>query len=140
MLFRSYACLNASIQADRGNDHAVPVVLVIASAFLTSGCSVFIASCGKDLSTLKDGDQVRQEFGKPEACGVQNGTAFEDFKSACKVSDGNRATGLLMLAGMTLGLSELIMFPNEVYREWRSTVVGQDIRFYYDQEGKLAVL
>jgi len=116
-----------------------PQLLCIACPLLISGCSVLIANCGKDLNVLDDRDQVRQEFGEPVATGIEDGKQFEDFRSHWKVADPYwGGPGYAMGMILTAGLYELGGFPYQVYCASRATIVGQDIRFYYDRAGNVS--
>ena len=112
------------------------VLLSVASTLsLLSGCSLMIANCGKDLSVLDDREQVRKEFGKPVASGVEDGKTYEDFRTHWKVVDFTETACLGMGLAMTFGFGEFLAFPHEVYRALHATIAGQDVRFYYDDSG-----
>jgi hypothetical protein len=104
---------------------------------LTSGCSLLIASSGKDLSKLTTKEEVHKEFGEPASTGLIEGHPYEDFTTRRKIGDpiGSERAG--MGCAMTFGTIELIAFPFELYRVTRGTVLGQDLRFAYDNSGNV---
>jgi hypothetical protein len=115
------------------------VVLVFATAALLSsaGCSFLLATSGKDLGTLPTREEVREEFGPPVASGVEDGAHYEDFHTRRKIADWRDGTGYAMGYAMTLGLVELYALPRQVFITSKRSVLGQDLRFYYDETGKV---
>jgi hypothetical protein len=106
------------------------------SALFCNGCSMLIASSGKDLSQLKTRDEVREQFGEPMMSCNEEGRDFDDFRSHRKIAYQLRTAGYSMSLAMTLGLGEFITFPYEVYETGKDVIVGQDVRFYYDENGR----
>lgn len=107
-----------------------------------SGCSSLVRLCGKDLGTLKTRDDVRQMFGEPfETSHLGNKDVIEDHITHSKLSRSITRMGGgydCSLFFTTFGLSELIEFPRESYRAIRKSIDGQNLRFQYDPQGKLA--
>jgi len=110
---------------------------LIAGVLLTSGCSVYIAESGSDLSKLTTREQVQEEFGKPCASGETEGQPFEDFRTRRKISEWYRSWALGNGIVFTFGLAEFIDFPAELMLLGRRTLFGQDVRFTYDSAGKV---
>jgi len=111
-------------------------LLFVASIPLTSGCSVFIAEMGKDLSVLKTRDDVHAAFGDPVAIGTADGKPFEEYHTRRKISDYERlGEGYCMLWAATFGGIELLCLPHELYLQGRRTVLGQTLRFRFDAHG-----
>ena len=118
----------------------VASLLLLASVSLSSGCSLMIAGSGKDLGSLTTKEQVHAQFGDPSATGVrEGGKVFEDFHTRQKLStwDQNKAEGYVMLMAMTLGVSELVLTPYELYLLGVRTLIGQTVHVTYDANGKI---
>jgi len=109
-----------------------------ATSLLSSGCSLFIAQSGTDLQSFSTRDQVRARFGTPTANGSQDGVAFDQYRTRRKFADEREAASNGMGFAMTFGLSEFIAFPREVYLLAKRTIVGQDLRFDYDESGDVS--
>ncbi len=109
-----------------------------ATCLLSSGCSVLIAQSGTDLQSLVTRDQVRAKLGKPAASGSQDGVNFDQFRTRRKFADEMEAASDGMGFAMTAGLLEFIAFPREVYLLAKRTIVGQDLRFEYDESGDVS--
>ena len=114
----------------------IACLLLTSIGALSSGCSFMIADCGKDLRSLKSREEVRAAFGKPEKCGVEDGKDFEEFRTRRKIHS-DRQQGEAMLAGFTLGASEVVFLPLELCRLTTGTLFGQTIRFTYDPTGSV---
>jgi hypothetical protein len=113
-------------------------LLLALSLSLVSGCSIMIASCGKDVTALKTREEVHVLFGAPAASGVEDGRLYEDFYTRMKIAtrpccDGE---GYAFLLVWTCGAAELVTTPCELYRLCIRTVLGQTIRVSYDRAGK----
>lgn len=113
-------------------------VLFVLVALISSGCSSLVAYSGQDLKSLATRDQVHQEFGEPIISETVDGTSFEEFLTRRKISEQERSVGLNMASTMTGGLIEFIALPAELYRDSGRLLVGQTLRFEYDQWGKVA--
>jgi hypothetical protein len=111
------------------------LLFAIVSLFC-NGCSFFIAQSGKDTTQLTTREQVRQEFGKPELSSTENDKDFDDFRFHGKVANEAKADNYRMAFAVTFGLGELLTFPVELFETGRDLMAGQDIRFYYDQNGR----
>ena len=107
-------------------------------ALISSGCSSLVAYSGQDLKSLATRAQVHQEFGEPIHSETVDGASFEEFLTRRKISEQERAVGLNMASSMTGGLIEFIALPAELYRDSGRLLVGQTLRFEYDQTGKVA--
>jgi hypothetical protein len=110
---------------------------LIAVILLQSGCSSMIAVSGVDLAALKTQEEVRAKFGDPIDNGIGKDESFDTFRSRSKYRDPMGVSSDLMAFGMTLGLSELVMVPAELYKLARATLFGQDVRFTYNAAGQV---
>ena len=106
--------------------------------FLSNGCSVFMARCGRDLAPLATRDQVHQEFGEPVAIGTAtDGQVFEDYLTRRKYAEVGRSYSDGLGFAMTYGLTEFIAFPLELFRNGKRLLIGQTLRFEYDSAGDI---
>jgi hypothetical protein len=112
-------------------------MLLMAFSLLPAGCSVLIAYSGIDPDALKTKEEVHAKFGKPVETGVSEGESFETFRTRRKVRDNISVSGCSMAFGMTLGLSEIIAVPLELYSVARGTLLGQDVQITYDKAGQV---
>ena len=110
------------------------LVLIASATVLTSGCSMLIARSGKDVSNLTTRDDVHREFGEPDQTGVAEGHPYEDYWTRRKkMTSDCLSLGL----GMTYGTFELIAFPVELWSLSKGTVLGKNLRFAYDDQGRV---
>jgi hypothetical protein len=117
----------------------VVFALVVVVLLSSTGCcpSFLLATSGKDLGTLPTREQVREEFGTPVASGVEDGKHFEDFHTRRKIADRRGYFGYPMGYAMTLGLIEFYALPRQLFITSKRSVLGQDLRFIYDETGKV---
>jgi hypothetical protein len=115
----------------------VYLVSIASTAILTSGCSSLIARSGKDLSKLTTREEVHREFGEPDKIGAVGGYACEDYCSRRKISEPVRSNSLGLGFAMTFGTAELVAFPMEICFFSRRTVLGQSLRFAYEDNGQV---
>jgi YD repeat-containing protein len=114
-----------------------PFLLFAAVVLLPSGCSVFVAQTGTDLSQFHTRDQVRQEFGTPDSEG--------DPAEPCDVFVTHRKIASSDLSHqdeapayfLTFGFYELYAFPRELYYTTKRSTAGQELRFAYDGAGNV---
>jgi uncharacterized protein YceK len=111
--------------------------LIVSAAILMSGCSSLIAHSGKDLSKLTTREEVHSEFGDPDKTGAEEGYSREDYCTRRKISEPMRSNSLGMGFAMTFGTAELVAFPMELCLLCRRTVLGQSLRFAYDDNGQV---
>jgi YD repeat-containing protein len=112
-------------------------LLLLACVPLFAGCSVYIARMGKDLDRLATREQVHADFGEPCRTGTVDGNAFEDYRTRRKMSERLRSCEQGMAFVMTFGVGELGWFPYELYLLGRRTLLGQEVRFVYDDAGRV---
>jgi hypothetical protein len=105
-------------------------------ALSSSGCSFFLAGAGKDVSELTTREQVRKEFGKPTIISSEDDKEFDEFRFHGKIANDSKADEYRAAMAMTLGLGEFLTFPLAVFETGRDFVAGQEIRFYYDENGR----
>jgi hypothetical protein len=110
---------------------------LIPFSLLPAGCSSFIAGSGFDPGALETKEQVHAKFGKPAETGANEGESFETFRSRVKLRDEVGSSGCFMAFGMTLGLSEFLLFPTELCLAGRNAFFGQEVRFTYDEAGQV---
>jgi hypothetical protein len=112
--------------------------LLCACAFLFSGgCGSLIARSGTDPSELATRDQVHQALGQPVATEVGDRGSSEDYRCHAKVAENTRAALLFLEDFYTLGLADLCFVPYEVGRYGWKAVSGYDLRFHYDETGRV---
>lgn len=114
-----------------------PYLLLALLSLLQSGCAAMIASRGAELDNLKTKEDVHARFGHPVESGITKDIPFETFRSRSAFRNPMRASAYMMAFGMTLGLSEIISTPLELYQLGRGRLVGHDLRFTYDSTGKV---
>ena len=111
---------------------------ILALTILSStGCAAIVNGSGKDLSQINTKDQIHQVFGTPKVTGVSDGETFEEFRTHRKLSQVWMGEYYIITDIMTLGLAEFIMFPLELWRAGRQIIVGQTLRFTYDEAGNV---
>jgi hypothetical protein len=113
------------------------LLVLIGGFLLAGGCSSMVAMSGKDVSTFASMDQVHKEFGKPAATGVADGHDYEEFTTHSKIADPQRAGILIMGDLMTSGLMEFFLFPYEMAALGHTAIIGETLRFCYDQQGSV---
>jgi hypothetical protein len=113
------------------------LILIAGTAMLISGCSLFIARSGKDLSKLTTKEEVHREFGEPVETGAVEGHPCEDYCTRRKISEPVRSNSLGLGIAMTFGTAEVVAFPMELCFLCRRTVLGQSLRFAYDDNGQV---
>ena len=101
------------------------------------GCSILIAESGKDLSPLQTREQVRAEFGTPDTFGENADGPYECFQTRRKVAENFRGMSINMGLAFTYGLGEALFFPAEVFRLASTIAVGRELRFEYDENGRI---
>jgi len=111
--------------------------ILVLSILSSAGCAALINGSGKDLREIATKDQIHQVFGTPKVAGMSDGESFEEFHTHRKLSERWKGEYFLFADIMTLGLGELIMFPRELYRAGREIIVGQTLRFTYDEAGNV---
>jgi hypothetical protein len=92
-----------------------------------------IAYGGQDVEKLANKDQVHESFGTPRTLG----DGFEEYRTRRKISEPQVAGVNLILGAETLGLFELLNFPQAILQTTWSTLVGQTLRFEYDGSGDI---
>jgi hypothetical protein len=105
---------------------------LVISSLISSGCSSLLARSGVDLSALATREQVRAEFGEPEASGTTEDGYYEEYHSRRKISDPVIASAYGMMFVMYFGLGEAVSLPIEAGRLASTTISGQEIRVTYD--------
>lgn len=122
---------------NRKNEAFVRTVnlLVLVLALSTIGCSVLVVNSGTNLEKLTTRAQVHDSFGQPINSGQIDDEPFEEFITHRKIAEQNMNIYLVMGYAGTFGLGELIWFPQQSYLAIRRSVVGQRLRFTYDEAG-----
>jgi YD repeat-containing protein len=108
-----------------------------ACALSSAGCTAFLTGCGQDLSKLTTQVEVHKTFGPPAAVGQVDGHTFEEFTTHRKIAEHWKGIYLVMGDAGTLGFGEFIWFPHEAWLAGRRSVLGQKLRFTYDDAGKV---
>jgi len=109
----------------------------LSAALLAAGCATALVRAGADTDRLTTRDEVRAEFGAPDATGEADGWAFDHYRTRRKMSELDRSLRMGLSGAMSLGLSEILAFPVEVGRLVGNTAAGQDLRFTYDRAGRV---
>lgn len=113
------------------------LLLLVAPTLLTTGCSIYIAQAGKDVSHLRTRQDAHEEFGAPTAEGVEDGRPFEEFQTRRKVAEKFRGGTHSMALGMTLFLYEFYLFPRELCFLVKCGLAGQTVRMTYNPDGSV---
>lgn len=113
------------------------MLMLIAITLFQCGYSTLIARSGKNVEIWETREQIREVLGTPMTTGIEEGREFDDFVTCKKIEEDSRIYGLSVSFAMTCGFSEFITFPNEAYRAIRNMIVGTDLRFYYDANGRI---
>jgi hypothetical protein len=85
-----------------------------------------------DLLETREG--VHRWFGAPTISTNPKGEICEDYVTRWKLSE-DKGYGIALV--MTLGLNELWAFPMEVILLVRNAITGRNVRFVYDDQGKV---
>jgi hypothetical protein len=104
---------------------------------LLSGCSMLIAQSGKDLSKLTTKEEVHSEFGEPDKTGVVDGHPCDDYCTRRKISEPVRSDRMGLCIAMTFGMAEFVAFPVEFCTLCGRSVLGQNLRFAYSDDGEV---
>jgi hypothetical protein len=113
-----------------------PLLLLFAISSLScGGCSFFVAGSGTEVSQLTTREQVLKQFGQPTLSSTEDDKNFDEFRFHGKIANEPKADEYRAAFAMTLGLGEFLTFPLAVFETGRDLVAGQEIRFYYDQNG-----
>jgi hypothetical protein len=113
-------------------------VLLIPCVLPAAGCTAVLVAGGKDVSELATRDDVRREFGMPLAADQAGDESHDDYHSRRKIAKGRDwEQAYLMVTALSLGISEVFVFPVEISRTCSWLLFGQDIRFTYDQSGNV---
>lgn len=115
-------------------------LLLAAGGISASGCAGLIASSGQNLSKLTTQDEVRASFGSPVATGQVDHKPYEEFSTHRKIADTDASMRLCMVAVASCGFSECLFFPLEVFSVSRQALVGQRLRFTYDEAGNVTAI
>lgn len=113
------------------------LLLLLVPALMATGCSLFIAKAGEDISHIKTRGDAHAEFGPPTADGVDDGLPFEEFQTRRKISEPFRASTHSMALGMTMCLYEFYLFPRELYFLAKGGLVGRTVRVTYNPDGSI---
>jgi hypothetical protein len=99
---------------------------------------MLVAGSGTDLTALTTKEEVRRVFGDPVTSSESPPT--DDFRTHRKLvkSDlGLRGDGPAIELCITLGLSECVELPKELFVATQQVVEGRNVRFVYDAGGKV---
>jgi YD repeat-containing protein len=116
------------------------LLVLVAAALVSSGCSSAIAFSGTDVSNISSRSEAHRQFGTPAKVVTAGGDEVEDYEiyhTHVKVSEPQRGTEYLLGDLLTTGLAELILFPYEMVMVGHTTFAGEDIRFNYDPNGNV---
>jgi hypothetical protein len=111
-------------------------MLLAASSFMSCGCAAVFTSIGHNPSDITTRDEAHAKYGAPVAIGEVEGQSFEEFITRRKFVECDKFESLVFADILTLGLSEFILFPRELFIASRLSIVGQRLRFTYDDAGR----
>jgi hypothetical protein len=109
--------------------------LLVGLALLSTGCSVYMAQSGEDVTQLANRELVHEDFGLPTTSGMIDGMPYDEFQTQRKISEWQRASRYDAEDALTLGLAEFIASPIELNRNGQRLILGHLVRFYYDESG-----
>jgi hypothetical protein len=113
------------------------ILLLACMPVCLTGCSAIILGTGTRLDELEKRERVHQKFGESISQDESEGMLAEDYLTHRKIADTTSGIYLVMGYVGTLGLGELIWFPKASYRVIRNSIVGQHLRVFYDDQGKV---
>ena len=96
-----------------------------------------VARTGTDITALDSRNDVQALFGTPKASGENHDGHFEEYRTHRKIADHLRGMGHGMGFMMSFGLLEPVNLAREVGYLSRTTLLGHDVRFTYDDSGKV---
>lgn len=111
--------------------------IVMAGSLLVSGCSAYIADAGYDISRVSSREMAHAEFGLPKKIETVEGQVVEHYRTRRKLHEIDKARVECTLAALSLGSSEVVFLPLELYLLGRRTLWGQDFRIYYHLDGSI---
>ena len=126
----------SSLTGKRADGRSTFELLLIATALSTPGCSAFIALSGTSLQVLSRREQVHDSFGEPSVTQKERDKVVEEYRTRRKLSEPSAVGNLMAFVG-TVGLSEFIAFPYELYQLGKTAVVGHELQFTYDETGAI---
>ena len=112
-------------------------VFLTAICIVLPGCASSIALSGKRLDSVTSSQEVHNQLGTPIANQDVDGQHVEVYRTHQKIADPGHGEEWMMAAAITLGLSELVMFPYETFRAVRDAANGRDVRVTYDEGGNV---
>jgi hypothetical protein len=108
-----------------------------ALAVSSTGCSLLLMRTGTDID-LGSRDDVHRELGSPTSTNEEHGQHCEEYFTRRKIAESYSTTQLEAMSHFrTLFIFEPIVFPIEFYTAIKRSVVGQQIQFTYDADGKI---
>jgi hypothetical protein len=115
---------------------------VFVCGLLACGCAGLVNQVGKDLSDVKNRQEVHAKLGEPASTGVAEGKAYEEFHTRQKIAGADQrlfgGPGYAMGVYMTCGLSEVVLFPYELSLVGRRALFGQTVRVTYEADDAVA--
>lgn len=112
--------------------------LVLAAGSLASaGCSALIVGSGQRLGELTTQTDARAAFGEPVASGPIESGYYDEFLTRRKIAEPWKLIYITIGDVSTLGLGELLWCPLELSRVGYHGVVGQTVRFEYNEAGEV---
>lgn len=99
-----------------------------------AGCTAALIKRGIEPQSLTP-ERVAEEFGAPAATATDNGESKVTFRTRRKFARSSDADFALWGSIITCGFGELVMFPKELFRLSRTTVLGQEVVVTYGAMG-----
>ncbi|QEG31845.1 hypothetical protein GobsT_66920 [Gemmata obscuriglobus] len=116
--------------------HMKGLYTLIAATLLSTGCSIFIVGSGTDLNTFETREQVHNSFGRPTVSG-DGEQPFDEFRTHRKLTEQEKIIYRVMEFCITLGLSEVVTTPVELYSAAKQCIEGRTVRFSYGPDGQV---
>jgi hypothetical protein len=103
----------------------------------TCGCAAIIAKSGKNIDTLTTREEVHKKLGAPDSTELNEDQWTDTYLTRQKISEWRRGGGEGLYFAMSFGLTEFEAFPAEIYLLGRRTLLGQELSFHYDADGRV---
>ncbi|HXD88631.1 MAG TPA: hypothetical protein VN641_19230 [Urbifossiella sp.] len=114
-----------------------PSLLIVVVALSQCGCTAFFVSSGHDPSKITTREEAHAKYGDPVGSGEDKGKSYEEFITHRKIAEYDKFEYLFFGDILTLGLGEIVWFPQELCIAARRSIRGHWLRFIYDEEGRV---
>ncbi len=111
------------------------ILFLIAVVSTQCGCSSLIRRSGTDVEACQTRAEIREKLGMPVDAGTEKGEEFDQFVTHQKIAEDDANWNRYIKS--TFGFGELVALPSAAYHSIRNVVGGQDLRVYYDSDGRV---